>query len=65
MRMGANSQKMSRDEVLTLAIKSGKIRFDEQICNNFEWKDFDNEKFEYYLTLAKVSNNLPKAKRIS
>lgn len=60
MRMGANSQKMSRDEVLALAIKSGKIRFDEQICNSFDWKDFDNEKFEYYLKLANISNNLPK-----
>ena len=60
MRMGANSQKMSRNEILELAIKSGKIRFDEQVCYNFDWKDFDNEKFKYYLKLAKVSNNLPK-----
>jgi len=60
MRMGANSQKMKRNEILALAIKSGKIRFDEQICNNFDWKDFDNEKFEYYLKLAGISNNLPK-----
>jgi len=59
MRMGANSQKMKRNEILALAIKSGKVRFDEQICNNFDWKDFDNEKFEYYLKLARVSNNLP------
>ena len=60
MRMGANSQKMNRNEILELAIKSGKIRFDEQICNDFNWKDFDNEKFEYYLKLARVSNNLTK-----
>ncbi len=60
MRMGANSQKMSRNEILALAIKSGKTRFDEQICNDFDWNDFDNEKFEYYLKLAGISNNLPK-----
>jgi ATP-dependent DNA helicase RecG len=60
MRMGANSQKMSRDEILTLAIKSGKVRYDEQICNNFDWKDFDYEKFEYYLKIAGIANNLPK-----
>ncbi|MCK5521045.1 MAG: putative DNA binding domain-containing protein [Candidatus Marinimicrobia bacterium] len=60
MRMGANSQKMSRDEILTLAIKSGKIRYDEQICTNFDWHDFDDEKFEYFLKLAKISNNLPR-----
>ena len=33
MRMGANSQKMKRDEILALAIKTGKIRFDEQVCS--------------------------------
>ncbi len=58
MRMGANSQKMKRDEILSLAVKSGKIRFDEQICNHFEWTDFDDDKFEYYLKLAGISKNL-------
>ena len=60
MRMGANSQKMTRNEILSLAIKSGKVRFDEQICSNFDWKDFDEEKFVYYLKLAGISYNLPK-----
>lgn len=60
MRMGANSQKMTRNEILALAIKTGKVRYDEQVCSNFDWKDFDNEKFEYYLKLAGISNNLPK-----
>ncbi|MDY0279134.1 MAG: putative DNA binding domain-containing protein [Salinivirgaceae bacterium] len=60
MRMGANSQKMTRNEILTLAIKSGKVRYDEQICNNFDWKDFDDDKFTYYLKLAGISNNLPR-----
>ena len=57
MRMGANSQKMTRNEILSLAIKSGKVRFDEQICSNFDWKDFDEEKFTYYLKLAGISSN--------
>jgi predicted HTH transcriptional regulator len=39
-------------------IKTGKIRYDEQICADFDWKDFDDEKFEYYLKLARISNNL-------
>ncbi|MEA2104058.1 MAG: putative DNA binding domain-containing protein, partial [Candidatus Cloacimonadota bacterium] len=60
MRMGANSQKMSRNEILALAIRSGKIRFDEQICPNFDWRDFDEDKFEYYLKLANISNSLPR-----
>lgn len=58
MRMGANAQKMNRDEILSLAIKTGKIRYDEQICGDFDWKDFDEEKFEYYLKLAGISNNM-------
>jgi len=58
MCMGANSQKMSRDEILALSIKTGKIRYDEQICADFDWKDFDDEKFEYYLKLAGISNNM-------
>jgi len=60
MRMGANSQKMRRDEILALSVKSGKIRYDEQICANFDWKDFDDDKFEYYLKLARISHNLSK-----
>ena len=47
-----------RDEIMELAVKEGKIRFDEQICKDFDWKDFDSEKFEYYLKLAGLSNNL-------
>lgn len=61
MRMGANSQKMNRDEILTLAVKSGRIRFDEQICANFEWIDFDDEKLKYYLKLAKISYNIERS----
>ncbi len=60
MRMGANSQKMTRNEILSLALKSGKVRFDEQICTNFNWKDFDDEKFTHYLKLSGISYNLPK-----
>jgi len=58
MRMGANTQKMNRDEILSFAIKTGKISYDEQICADFDWKDFDDEKFEYYLKLAQISNNM-------
>ena len=60
MRMGANSQKLKRDEILSFAIKSGKIRFDEQVCESFNWNNFDNDKFSYYLELARISNVLSK-----
>ncbi|MBU4501384.1 MAG: putative DNA binding domain-containing protein [Nanoarchaeota archaeon] len=58
MRMNANSQKMNRDQIIELSIKSGKIRFDEQICSDFKFEDFDDEKFNYYLKLARISDNL-------
>jgi len=60
IRMGPNSQKMKRNDLLKLAIKGGKIRYDEQICIGFDWKDFDDEKFEYFLKLAHISNFLDK-----
>ncbi len=56
MRFGANSQKLKRDEIFSFGIKAGKVRFDEQICENFVWDDFDEDKFYYYLELAKISN---------
>lgn len=58
-RIGANSQKLSRDEIFALGIKSGRLRFDEQICQDFDWVDFDEDKFNYYLKLARISNILP------
>ncbi len=36
LRQGANSQKMSRDEILDFAIGEGKIKFDEQINRKFD-----------------------------
>jgi len=58
LRLGYNSQKLSRDEIIQFCIYENKIRFDEQICENFDFSDFDDEKFEYYLKLAHISRNL-------
>ena len=58
LRLGYNSQKLSRDEIIQFCIYENKIRFDEQICENFDFSDFDDEKFEYYLKLARISRNL-------
>jgi len=58
LRLGYNSQKLSRDEIIQFCIYENKIRFDEQICKNFDFSDFDDEKFEYYLKLARISRNL-------
>ncbi|MCK5025965.1 MAG: putative DNA binding domain-containing protein [Nanoarchaeota archaeon] len=58
LRLGSNSQKLSRDEILEFCIKENKIRFDEQICTGFDFKDFDDDKFNEYIMLANISNNL-------
>ena len=58
LRLGYNSQKLTRDEILRFSIQENKIRFDEQICKNFDFDDFDDEKFEYYLKLASISKTL-------
>lgn len=58
LRLGATSQKLTRDEILQFSIRENKIRFDEQICENFDFSDFDDEKFEYYLKLAGISKTL-------
>ncbi|MCK4347702.1 MAG: HTH domain-containing protein, partial [Thermoplasmatales archaeon] len=58
LRLGYNSQKLTRDEILRFSIRENKIRFDEQICKNFVFDDFDDEKFEYYLKLASISKTL-------
>ena len=58
LRLGSNSQKLSRDEIIQFCIYENKIRFDEQICENFDFSDFDDEKFEYYLKLAHISRTL-------
>ena len=55
-RQGASSQKMSRDEIINLVIGEGKIRFDELINKNFNFKeDFDEEKFLEFLKKANIS----------
>jgi ATP-dependent DNA helicase RecG len=56
--LGANSQKLKRDKILEFSIRENKIRFDEQICPDFDFKDFDVYKFEYYLALAGITKIL-------
>ena len=56
LRQGASSQKMARDEIINFSIKTGAIRFDEQINDDFSYsKHFDEEKLNHYLVMARVS----------
>lgn len=53
LRIGPNTQKLKRDEIVHLIQHAGKIRFDEMINNRFVFqKDFDSEEWEKYRKLA-------------
>lgn len=55
-RIGPNSQKLSRDEILELFKSEGKVRFDEMIEPKFKYpEDFDEGKFHRFLELADLS----------
>ncbi|MDE0119818.1 MAG: helix-turn-helix domain-containing protein [Bdellovibrionales bacterium] len=59
MRVGANSQKMTRNEILNFYKKEGRIRFGELINDkaNFK-KDFDSKAFKHFLKLSNISSNI-------
>lgn len=57
-RIGANSQKLSRDEIMELFKSEGKARFDEFIETRFNYpEDFDESRFKRFLQLAEISES--------
>jgi ATP-dependent DNA helicase RecG len=58
-RIGANSQKISRNEIISFLKSESKIRFDELIETKFDYrKDFDNSKFATFLKLSGLSASI-------
>jgi len=57
-RIGPNSQKLKRDEIIEFVQSEGKIRFDELIVRDFSENDFSEEKLSQFLRLAKISQVL-------
>ena len=56
VRIGPNSQKLTRNEIIELFKSEGKIRFDELIEPKFDFKvDFDKEKLNRFLNLAGIT----------
>ncbi len=54
-RIGPNSQKMARDELIDFFKSEGKIRFDELIEPELNYpKDFDKNRFRRFLQLAGI-----------
>ena len=60
LRMGPNSQKLPRDDILKIAIQEGQLRYDEQIDYDFDFKeDFDERSFRDFLEAGNITVNLP------
>ena len=65
-RIGANSQKMTRSEILNFFKSEGKVRFDEMVNDKFKYpKDFSREKLCKYLELAGLSKTLSNEKLLA
>ncbi len=58
-RVGPNSQKLSRDEIVEFVKNEGRVRFDEMLPKNFPENDFSTEKFNRFLDEANISAILP------
>lgn len=59
IRVGSNSQKLKRDEIINYFTHEGKIRFDEQFCMEFQYPDdFSQERFHGYLQQCGITTNL-------
>jgi len=57
VRNGSNSQKLSRDEILSFAYTESRLTFDEQTNKDFIYPDdFDKQKFNDYLKEAKLTD---------
>lgn len=55
LRVGANAQKLRRDEIVQLINHSGKIRFDESFNTKFDFeKDFSKDRFNQYLEICGI-----------
>lgn len=59
IRNGTITEKLKRDEIVTLFQKEGKVRFDKLINSRFCFEDdFDSKKIEDFLSRAKIKSDL-------
>lgn len=58
LRVGPNSQKLNRNEIISFIQSEGRIRFDELINNSAKYpKDFNSKAYAHFLGLSKISTN--------
>ena len=59
LRMGANAQKMSRDQIIDFLQFEGKLKFEEQFHKYFDFhKHFSTSKLNGFLRLSGITKNL-------
>ncbi|MCK4767320.1 MAG: putative DNA binding domain-containing protein, partial [Desulfobacula sp.] len=59
-RIGANAQKMTRNQIIEFFQSEGKIRYDELTNIDFNYnKDFDKKKLTHFLQLSNISLVVP------
>jgi len=58
VRVGSTNRPLSMQEILELGQKLGKIRFDDQICENATIDDIDDKKLRWFLRMAKSERNV-------
>ena len=58
LRVGVNSQKLSRNEIKKLFQKENHIKYERKISFDFDYSEIDTEKYKEYLNNAKISNKL-------
>ncbi|HBY20425.1 MAG: hypothetical protein A2Y24_07450 [Clostridiales bacterium GWE2_32_10] len=60
LRVGPNSQKLERNEIIEFIQAEGKVRFDEQVSIEIEVdKELDEKTYKRFLKLAKITDALP------
>ena len=59
IRIGANSQKMTRNEIISFFKKEDRLRFEELMNKKAKFKeDFDSQAFKHFLQLAGISRTI-------
>ncbi len=63
MRMGANSQKLTRNEIILFYQSEGRIRFDELLNKKADFEeDFNERAFKLFLEKTGITSNIDKNK---
>jgi ATP-dependent DNA helicase RecG len=59
IRMGANSQKLDRDDIIEFFQSEGRVRFDEQVRMDVSFDaSFDQSSFDTFIKISRITNVL-------